>query len=130
MAIRSRAPCTMAMLFTAATTAAAAQPTAITCRAEFVYVCTTVCEVTPAPAEFSLDFKLKTGSYCRGSRCDDGRITVEPVSGQHDNMPYQVFSLMTAGSQEADLAGVLAEGGKLFHASGDIGNFTGHCEAR
>lgn len=114
---------------TLAANAAAQEVTALNCRAQIVLQCEATCDATQQPADLSLDFSRKTGSYCRGSRCDEADLWSTTASGQWDDAPYIAFRLSGKGASPFTVLGAIAVKPLIFGGSADdIGMLTGTCE--
>ena len=68
--------------------------TALQCRAQVVFDCDKTCEARNQPADPSLDFKAKSGSFCRGEKCDDATLTSVDIPGQWDAEGYTAFAAL------------------------------------
>ncbi|MCR5859414.1 hypothetical protein [Mesorhizobium sp. J428] len=121
----------MAGIAVAASGAATARdlPDGLSCRAQVVFHCGSGCEDNTMPADLSLDLKGGTGSFCRGSGCVEGALSVLPLEGQHDRERYIVFKLAGSAPTVFSVSGVVLPDGKNFAATSDeIGDMAGNCE--
>jgi hypothetical protein len=102
--------------------------TALQCRSQVVFDCDKACEAHNQPADISLDFKAKTGSFCRGEQCNDATLASIEVAGQWDAKGYTVF-VLGGGQQGFKVVGSISPDSKSFSAQSDeIGGLTGTCE--
>ena len=102
--------------------------TALQCRAQVVFACDKTCEARNQPADLSLDFKAKSGSFCRGEKCDDATLTSVDIPGQWDAKGYTAFAL-GGGEQGFKLVGSISPDHLSFSAQSDeIGSLAGTCE--
>lgn len=109
-------------------TGAAAQ--GYSCRAQVLFTCKESCEVSQMPADLGLDLKTKSGSFCRGSRCDEGVLTISDHKGQWDDVTYRAFSLVNKGANgyAFSVAGVINLKTNAFYAkNSDIEDMFGTC---
>jgi hypothetical protein len=107
---------------------AADEPVAFSCRAQIVYDCTRDCTQNTMPADLQLDIKAGRGSFCRGSRCDEGALVVSEAKGQWDDALYRIFRLDLTAAGWEPVTGVVH--GNVFHAeSKGFGSMAGTCEA-
>jgi len=121
----------MAAIAAAASGAAAARdlPDGLSCRAQVVFNCRAGCEDNTMPADLSLDLKGGTGSFCRGSGCVEGKLSVLHLKGQWDDAGYIAFELSAAEGAAFMVSGIIMSKGKLFAAvSDEIGEMAGSCE--
>lgn len=98
----------------------------LNCRTQVSWDCSTSCEMNAGPADLVLNSGEKTAEFCRGSRCDTGRLTVIDESGQWDDSTYSVFAVDGTAFK---LSGVIFPGKALFQARSDeLGDIAGSCE--
>ncbi len=87
-------PLTVFALGMAGTAPAFSAEYSLYCRAQIVMSCKERCTAREnLPIDVSLDFANKTGSYCRGTRCDDGKLEISERNGQWDSAPCRIFVL-------------------------------------
>jgi hypothetical protein len=110
-----------------AESSAASADTSASCRAQVILSCEKNCTAEEnMPADISLDFAGKTGSYCRGEQCDDGKLEFAEHPGQWDSVPYRVFTLTDS---TFTVSGAMSMGTKTFFATtSDVGTLFGVCE--
>jgi hypothetical protein len=100
---------------------------ALSCRSQLQLLCDGgKCHVEEAPADLDLDFSQRKGSFCRGERCDDGKVTFSDIAGQWDNRPYRSFAL--ASESFSTISGLIDMGSKTFFGNSEVGSLFGRCE--
>lgn len=111
-----------------ALSAASAAAEEIQCRAQISYACADVCETGVGPADLTLDLAGGAATFCRGARCDGGRLETVEGAGQWNDEPYAVFRAR-GEKPEWSLVGVLLPDRRTFHAlSDELGMIVGTCE--
>lgn len=114
----------------AAAIPAVAQAETLKCRAQVVFTCTTYCQDANQPADLSFDFTEGRGTFCRGSRCDEGIIETMTVKGQWDDRDYTMFGLRGTAPAAFSVTGTFTQDRSGFVATSDeIGSLNGTCEA-
>lgn len=98
------------------------------CRAQLILSCGRTCTAEDnQPADVSVDFSAKSGDYCRGEQCDEGKLEFVEKSGQWDTAPNRIFTLTGANFV---VSGAVNTDTKAFFATSDLGMLFGNCEPR
>lgn len=95
------------------------------CKAEVVMFCEPECKFIGGPNIFYFDFKDHAVKFCRGSRCDDGKVSIGSEIGSESGADFLVFSGKT--DDGADVKGMIALKNKTFYGDGDAGEMMGSC---
>jgi len=101
----------------------------LSCRTQIIYACTRTCTAKTGPADLSLDFDKKSGRFCRGEQCDDGKLSFQDEKGQWNQAPYRIFQLKKTGRGGYRVAGVISESKTFFAETKGLGRLAGTCEA-
>jgi len=97
---------------------------ALYCRAQLILTCNAKCTAEDnSSVDVTIDFAGESGSYCRGERCDDGKLEFSEQSGQWDGH-YRIFTL--SGPDFTVSGSVHLEAKSLFAVS-DMGTLFGTC---
>jgi hypothetical protein len=95
------------------------------CTAEVVMFCDPECKFIGGPNIFYFDFKNHAVKFCRGSRCDDGKISIGSEIGSQNGADFLVISGKT--DDGAEVKGMIALQSKTFYGDGDAGEMMGSC---
>ncbi len=118
------------LLFLATETAAADEVIELGCSAEVIYYCHPACEEGGGFADFSFSTKNGKVNYCRGERCDEGRIAeVKTATGVRDDERYVIFRIFGEGEVPFEVSGAASLKTGVFGAEGDVGRMIGTCSA-
>ncbi|MCJ7996119.1 hypothetical protein J5N58_17005 [Rhizobium cremeum] len=118
------------LLFLATETAAADEVIELGCSAEVIYYCHPACEEGGGFADFSFSTKDGKVNYCRGERCDEGRIgEVKTATGVRDDERYVIFRIFGEGEVPFEVSGAASLKTGVFGAEGDVGRMIGTCSA-
>ncbi len=116
------------LLFLATETAAADEVIELGCSAEVIYYCHPACEEGGGFADFSFSTKDGKVNYCRGERCDEGRIgEVKTATGVRDDERYVIFRIFGEGEVPFEVSGAASLKTGVFGAEGDVGRMIGTC---
>ncbi|HEV7256042.1 MAG TPA: hypothetical protein VGN97_23485 [Mesorhizobium sp.] len=98
------------------------------CRVEVVFACGQACEDFAQPAELSLNFGARTGSFCRGTMCTEAGLSSLALKGRLDDRDYLAFRL-GGPAEPFEVTGALNPDRRSFAAvSDEIGHLAGQCE--
>ncbi|MGX5665608.1 hypothetical protein G6N76_06740 [Rhizobium daejeonense] len=118
------------LLLSATGTAAADEVIELGCSAEVIYYCHPDCEAGAGFADFSFSTKDGKANYCRGERCDEGRIAeVKTATGTRDDERYVIFRILAEGDVPFEVSGAASLKTGVFGAEGDVGRMIGTCIA-
>ncbi len=120
----------LAGLLFLATETAADEVIELGCSAEVIYYCHPACEEGGGFADFSFSTKDGKVNYCRGERCDEGRIAeVKTATGVRDDERYVIFRIFGEGEVPFEVSGAASLKTGVFGAEGDVGRMIGTCSA-
>jgi hypothetical protein len=98
------------------------------CRAQILLECGKDCRLSDAlPADVELNFKKKTGGFCRGESCSSGKLLWKDQVGQSDGRQYRVFTLSDSGSILVSGA-IDVRSNTFFALTSDVGTLFGRCQ--
>lgn len=87
--------------------------------------CDPECAFVGGPNIFYFDFRNHAVKFCRGSRCDDGKVSIGAEIGSESGADFLIFSGKTADG--ADVKGMIGLKSKIFYGDGDAGEMMGSC---
>lgn len=120
----------LAGLLVSATGTAADEVIELGCSAEVIYYCHPECEAGAGFADFSFSTGDGKANYCRGERCDEGRIAeVKTATGVRDDERYVIFRILGEGEVPFEVSGAASMKTGVFGGEGDVGRMIGTCSA-